>query len=95
MGNCQIRFELVHIRIPLIQGFNANETAIKNMVDFVANEIPTNEIHFLPYHTLGVNKYKLLDMPYYAPTEPLDNDDLIHYAASYAKCKKLTTILRG
>jgi len=85
----------ITIRIPLIQGFNANKVAVKNMIDFVANEIPTNEIHFLPYHTLGVNKYKLLDMPYYAPTQPLEDNDLIYYAASYAKCKKLTAILRG
>ncbi|WP_392561056.1 glycyl-radical enzyme activating protein [Orbus sturtevantii] len=83
------------IRIPLIQGFNANRNAIKSMIDFIANEIPTNEIHFLPYHTLGINKYNMLDMPYYAPSEPLDDEDLIQYATTYAKLKNLTAILRG
>lgn len=85
----------ITIRVPLIQGFNADEKSVRSIIDFTANEINTYEIHFLPYHTLGINKYKMLDMPYYAPTEPLNDDKLIEYAMQYATDKKLTAILRG
>ncbi len=40
------------IRVPLIQGFNADEETIK-AVPFAADEL-RREIHFLPYRTLGI-----------------------------------------
>ncbi len=52
------------IRVPLIQGFNADETSVKAITDFAADELHVSEIHFLPYHTLGINKYHLLNLPY-------------------------------
>ncbi len=51
------------IRVPLIQGFNADETSVKAITDFAADELHVSEIHFLPYHTLGINKYHLLNLP--------------------------------
>ena len=51
------------IRVPLIQGFNADETSVKAITDFAADELYVSEIHFLPYHTLGINKYHLLNLP--------------------------------
>lgn len=42
------------IRVPLIQGFNADEETIKAITDFAADELHVGEIHFLPYHTLGI-----------------------------------------
>lgn len=83
------------VRVPLIQGFNADPASVKDIIDFTANETSAKEIHFLPYHTLGINKYKLLDMPYYAPDKPLDDADLLVYAEQYAVSKGLTAILRG
>ncbi|MCW7448960.1 hypothetical protein OHD49_08230 [Escherichia coli] len=53
--------------MPLIQGFNADETSVKAITDFAADELHVGEIHFLPYHTLGINKYHLLNLPYDAP----------------------------
>ncbi len=48
------------IRVPLIQGFDANKVLVKAITDFAADELHVDEIHFLPYHTLGINKYHLL-----------------------------------
>jgi pyruvate formate lyase activating enzyme len=42
------------------------------ITDFAADELNVGEIHFLPYHTLGMNKYTLLSQPYTAPDKPLD-----------------------
>ncbi len=57
--------------MPLIQGFNADETSVKAITDFAADELHVSEIHFLPYHTLGINKYHLLNLPYDAPENRL------------------------
>lgn len=83
------------IRVPLIPGFNANEDAIKAIVTFVADQLHVSDIHFLPYHTLGINKYKLLGQNYFAPDKPLDNPKLLAFAQHYARKKGLTATLRG
>ena len=85
----------VIIRVPVIPDFNADEQSLTKIIDFVSNETQAKEIHFLPYHTLGVNKYKMLDKPYLAPTSPLNNEPLLEFAKQYAKQKHLTPILRG
>lgn len=76
------------IRVPLIQGFNADEETIKAITDFAADELHVGEIHFLPYHTLGINKYHLLSQPYHAPDKPLDAPALLDFAQKYA-CQKV------
>ena len=83
------------IRVPLIQGFNASEADITAITDFAADRLRVSEIHFLPYHTLGMNKYQLLSQPYTAPDKPLDAPELLAFAQDYARSKGLTAILRG
>ncbi|HFZ2066415.1 TPA: glycyl-radical enzyme activating protein [Klebsiella pneumoniae] len=83
------------IRVPLIQGFNASEADIAAITDFAADRLQVSEIHYLPYHTLGMNKYQLLSQPYTAPDKPLDSPELLAFAQDYARSKGLTAILRG
>ena len=83
------------IRVPLIPGFNADEASIRAITDFAADETGTRDIHFLPYHTLGINKYRLLDWPYLAPATPLDEPALLAFAEDYARQKGLTAWIRG
>ena len=83
------------IRVPFIQGFNASEADIAAITDFAADRLQVSEIHFLPYHTLGMNKYQLLSQPYTAPDKPLDAPELLAFAQDYAQSKGLTAILRG
>lgn len=83
------------IRVPLIQGFNASEADITAITDFAADRLRVSEIHFLPYHTLGMNKYQLLSQPYTAPDKPLDAPELLAFAQDYTRSKGLTAILRG
>lgn len=54
----------VVIRIPVIPGFNHSEAEISKMVDFILSLKKVQEIHLLPYHTFGEEKYKMLDMEY-------------------------------
>ncbi|CAI0889085.1 glycyl-radical enzyme activating protein [Serratia entomophila] len=83
------------VRVPLIPDFNADRHSIRAIVDFAADEIGVQEIHFLPYHTLGIHKYQLLGEPYRAARAPLDAPELLAYAEDYAGAKGLTAILRG
>ncbi|EPC7250824.1 glycyl-radical enzyme activating protein [Cronobacter sakazakii] len=83
------------IRVPLIPGFNADEASIRAITDFAADETGARDIHFLPYHTLGINKYRLLDWPYLAPATPLDEPALLAFAEYYARQKGLTAWIRG
>ena len=83
------------VRVPLIPEFNADRHSVRAIVDFAADEAGAKEIHFLPYHTLGINKYHLLGEPYHAARTPLDAPELLAYAEQYANTKGLTAILRG
>ena len=69
--------------------------SIQAITDFAADELHVGEIHFLPYHTLGINKYHLLSQPYNAPDKPLDAPALLEFAQQYASHKGLTATLRG
>ncbi|WJV55305.1 glycyl-radical enzyme activating protein [Prodigiosinella aquatilis] len=83
------------IRVPLIPGFNADKKSIRAITNFAADELNVKDIHFLPYHTLGMNKYVLLNQPYLAPQKPFDDPQLLDFARSYAQQKGLTATLRG
>ena len=83
------------IRVPLIPDFNADEQSIRAISDFAADEIGVKAIHFLPYHTLGINKYKLLNLPYMAAQQPLDAPELLQFAEQYASQKGMTAWIRG
>ncbi|NHV89131.1 glycyl-radical enzyme activating protein [Cronobacter dublinensis] len=83
------------IRVPLIPVFNADEASIRAITDFAADEARVKSIHFLPYHTQGINKYRLLDWPYLAPATPLDEPALLTFAEDYARQKGLTAWIRG
>jgi pyruvate formate lyase activating enzyme len=83
------------IRVPLIPDFNADERSIRVISDFAADEIGATSIHFLPYHTLGINKYHLLGQPYLAASKPLNAPELLHFAEQYASQKGMTAWIRG
>lgn len=85
----------MQIRVPLIPGFNADRESIEAITDTAASLGTVQEIHFLPYHTLGMGKYALLDLPYLAPDAPLDNPDLLSFAHAYAQRQGLTPVTRG
>lgn len=85
----------MQIRVPLIPGFNADRESIEAITDTAASFGTVQEIHFLPYHTLGMGKYALLDLPYQAPDTQLDDPDLLSFAHAYAQCQGLTPVTRG
>ncbi|ATA21623.1 pyruvate formate lyase activating enzyme [Gibbsiella quercinecans] len=83
------------IRVPLIPGFNADAASVRAITDFATGELGARDIHFLPYHTLGKNKYQLLNQPYLAADKPLDDPELLVFAERYASTQGLAVTLRG
>ncbi|STC91439.1 4-hydroxyphenylacetate decarboxylase activating enzyme [Edwardsiella hoshinae] len=83
------------LRVPLIPGFNTDLNDIQRIIDFAASELATSTIHFLPYHTLGRNKYRLLDRPYLAPEQAFNDPALLDAACAYASQCGLSATLGG
>ncbi len=57
----------VTIRIPVIPGFNNSMEDMSQILRFVSSLDGISVIHFLPYHTLGVEKYRMLGRAYPHP----------------------------
>jgi pyruvate formate lyase activating enzyme len=54
----------VIVRIPLITGVNDDEASIRGIGEFVQGLGGVSEIHVLPFHTTGIEKYRRLGMTY-------------------------------
>lgn len=52
------------IRVPVIPTFNDTPEEIGMIARFVADMMPGGELHLLPYHRLGMDKYKGLGREY-------------------------------
>lgn len=51
------------IRIPVIEGVNADEENIRKSGEFVKKYLPQAEMELLPYHKFGFGKYEALGLP--------------------------------
>ncbi len=51
---------IVRIRFPLIPGYNDDKENISEMISFLNNLTDHPQIDILPYHRLGISKYKKL-----------------------------------
>lgn len=80
--------------MPLIQGFNADETSVKAITDFAADELHVGEIHFCPTTRWASTNITYLICPM-TPGKPLDAPELLDFAQQYACQKGLTATLRG
>ncbi len=50
----------VIMRIAVVPGFNDKEEEIRSMIDFAVTIGNIPEVHFIPFHTYGEQKYKML-----------------------------------
>jgi len=75
----------VIIRVPVIPDFNHTEQEMKMIIDFSASLKTIREIHFLPFHNLGSEKYTMLGMEYtYSDKNQVDATELEDYT-DYAR----------
>lgn len=55
----------VVVRVPLVPGFNDDSDQLTQIAKFVAEELPDiNKIELLPFHKLGLNKYRSIGKEY-------------------------------
>ncbi len=67
------------IRVPVVPTFNATEEEIADIARFAASLPNVRELHLLPYHRLGQDKYAGLGREYaMAHVTPPTNEDTAH-----------------
>ncbi len=81
-------------RIPVIPGFNHSETEMCAIIDFAASLTNIHEVHLIPYHALGRQKYALLGRTYDLPAASVSEDEIQSYV-EYAKNKGLIVMIGG
>ncbi|HEX2394961.1 MAG TPA: glycyl-radical enzyme activating protein [Bacteroidales bacterium] len=87
--------EHVIIRIPVIPGFNHTKEEILEMIDYTVSLHGISEIHFIPYHVLGHEKYRMLGRNFeFNIKRPVDHCELKEYLA-YAHLKGFKTKIGG
>jgi pyruvate formate lyase activating enzyme len=83
------------IRVPVVPGFNHTLPEMKGIIDFAVSLKNISEIHFLPYHTLGNEKYKMLGMEYRLDgTGKVEEQELVEYI-KYAESAGLKAKIGG
>lgn len=72
--------EHIIIRIPVIPGFNHTMKEMNGIINLADSFQSVNEIHFIPYHTLGSEKYKMLGMDNpYSKHKSISDSELTPY----------------
>ena len=73
-----IKGKNVHVRIPLIPGFNMGETDCENICDDLLSA-KVKYVDLLPFHRLGSAKYEALNLEYAYKNTPPSNADTVTY----------------
>lgn len=82
------------IRIPVITGLNDNEENISKTAD-IALENDIKEIHLLPYHSLGKDKYRQLQRDYKLKELKNLNEIDIEHLKNIVQNKGLKCVISG
>lgn len=82
---CQKKNKKIWIRQVIVPGINDTEEYILKLAEFLKNIKNIEKIELLPYHTMGVGKYKDLNIKY--PLENVESMDKI-------KCNELEKLLK-
>lgn len=83
---CQKKKKKLWIRQVIIPGYNDNISYMLEIKDFVKKLKNVEKVELLPYHTMGINKYKELGIPYRLDgVSDMDRE----------KCKELEKIITG
>lgn len=81
-------------RVPLIPGYTLDAENIKAIIIFVKS-LNLTEIHLLPFHQYGSNKYKLLKKNYKLMDIAVPSDETIEKVASEMRYNGLKVIIGG
>ena len=54
----------INVRIPVIEGVNADDKSIGDIINYLKNNINVYKVNLLPYHNTGSHKYEKLGLGY-------------------------------
>ncbi len=83
------------IRVPVVPGFNDSEGEIRAIIERARRHANVREIHFLPYHTLGMGKFALLGRDYAFPARSSPPAAALEGYAALAAAAGLRAIIGG
>lgn len=83
------------VRVPLISEFNSREEDILEICKFIKTLKNTDEVHLLPYHTYGENKYELLGRDYLMKNSRSLNSDEIEDLKKVVENQGIKCIIGG
>lgn len=83
------------IRVPVIPGFNDTEKEIGDIAAFAVSLPNVDEIHLLPYHRMGKDKYDGLSRPYLMGDVPPPTAEHMERLIRVCEQHGLTTHLGG
>lgn len=81
-------------RVPVIPGFNFNDSDMKDIFNLLLN-LGVKQVHLLPYHTLGVDKYIQLGLSYPYPYKKMLTMEDLRSTYDMAKSMGLDACLGG
>ncbi|APC39958.1 [formate-C-acetyltransferase]-activating enzyme [Clostridium estertheticum] len=81
-------------RVPLIPGYTADDENIKEIIAFVKS-LNLTEIHLLPFHQYGSNKYKLLNLDYKLNNIDIPTPESIEKIANEMRNNDLNVVVGG
>ena len=86
----------VSVRTPVIPGFNAEYATLSAIAGLVADMGAIRTMQFIPYHSFGEGKYRLLGREYpYAGVPPFDSGNLSDIVARIASKYRLDISIGG
>lgn len=81
----------LHIRIPLIPGFNTDSESVKDICEHLKG-LGIEAVELLPFHRLGISKYAAMGLDYsYKDVLPLTKDEIKSIETIYTKYFKVKT----
>lgn len=83
------------IRVPVIPTFNDTVGEISDIAEFAAHLDGVEELHLLPYHRLGEDKYKALGREYYMKGTELISKEHIEKLKETVEKKGLRCLIGG
>lgn len=81
-------------RVPLIPGYTLNDQDIEKIIIFIKS-LDLLEVHLLPFHQYGSNKYKLLNKEYKLKDVGLPSSETIDNVVNKMRNNGLKVIVGG
>lgn len=82
------------VRIPIIPGINDDEENLKKSAELIFS-LGIKEVHLLPYHQAGVEKYKRLNLEYQLSEVDTPNEEMMQALANIFRTYNLKVKIGG